>query len=76
MSSRAGSAPTRAPITAAQAAGIGPLTSHTGLVVGVMGTSFATGQAAGVAAAQHSPGSPDLHAVQAELQRQDARLPL
>jgi hypothetical protein len=42
----------------------------------VMGTSFATGQAAGVAAAQHSPGSPDLHAVQAELQRQDARLPL
>jgi hypothetical protein len=43
----------------------------------VMGTSFATGQAAGAAAAaQHSPGSPDLHAVQAELQRQDARLPL
>jgi hypothetical protein len=42
----------------------------------VMGTSFATGQAAGVAAAQHSPGSLDLHAVQAELQRQDARLPL
>jgi hypothetical protein len=42
----------------------------------VMGTSFATGQAAGVAAAQHNRGSLDLQAVQAELQRQDARLPL
>jgi len=42
----------------------------------VMGTSFATGQAAGVAAAQHSRRNLDLHAVQAELQRQDARLPL
>jgi hypothetical protein len=42
----------------------------------VMGTSFATGQATGVAAAQHSRGSLSLPAVQAELQRQDARLPL
>jgi hypothetical protein len=42
----------------------------------VMGTSLATGQATGVAAAHHSRRSLSPAAVQAELQRQDARLPL
>jgi hypothetical protein len=43
----------------------------------VMGTAFATGHAAGIAAAHTALGKPcDTYAVQAELQRQDARLPL
>lgn len=42
----------------------------------VMGTSFACGQAAGVAAAHRSCGREELAEVQAELQRQGARLPL
>ena len=40
----------------------------------VMGTSFATGQAAGVAAALQSLGTTDTKAVQTELERQGAKL--
>jgi hypothetical protein len=43
----------------------------------VMGTAFATGHAAGIAAAHTALGRTcDTYAVQAELQRQDARLPI
>ena len=45
-----------------------------GAAMRVMGTSFATGQAAGVAAALQSLGTTDTQAVQTELERQDAKL--
>ncbi|WP_375419265.1 FAD-dependent oxidoreductase [uncultured Hymenobacter sp.] len=45
-----------------------------GSALRVMGTSFATGQAAGVAAALLARGSHEIAAIQAELERQGARL--
>jgi FAD dependent oxidoreductase len=49
---------------------------YAGASIRVMGTAFATGQAAGIAAAQiPSGGAASIAAVRRELDRQDARLP-
>lgn len=45
-----------------------------GSAMRVMGTSFATGQAAGVAAALFAQGDTEIAAIQAELERQGAKL--